>query len=1038
MPRPTTRHQPAHHHSTAMAATFSTASSAAADDFGGLSLASASGSGSSPRSPSSSASPSPAPPSALGRSRASSSTSSHSAAGPKRRERQTRLQEHLRTVKPGSTTAHVRATKPASMSTSTTGSKTLPAAMAAARTVAPLPEATYPSVEPSPTSSRPKRKAAQKVVMHELELDSDRDSRDGDGALRADDSEDAHLSEDEEAAASWRKPAGRRARGRKAPRAVPREREISSLSTVSAGIDVEGMDDDEVQNRLEQEKQELMERLAQHGINPQADVLDRALVTLSSSNEKLTVESFLRALSALDSRSPHAPLLPLPVPPPSLSVQVPAKRVSFSALESPSTPSSSHSSLHPSPPSKPVSLPVSTPLAPPNALLPAFASNGHVSPPTAVPVPSTPASLAGPPLPSPAGPAPSTLFGSSLPGMGRIALTRRHTYLGVPSASDPAPTLLPAFEPVRQPVSSGGPFSLSSSPHVKSVPVPGSRSSVSKLQSWLDDDDSEEEDPRAKPRPNGRAEKEKTEAAPLPKEKRSTDGDEEMEIRVGGKTVKVLRKRRLEDDTPDEDGEERRAESAAIAVTVPSSSSKGKGKQRAVECVCGDAVSTDESSHGTVSCGRCETLFHLACLKVHSRRHLPLEWSCERCQTTTTTKAAPLETPLKRPRTGPEMTPPMSNEPTFVTGSFSPIPRGNFAACPDVALAPSPTSSPKQRSFAAVPTSPVVSSATKVAIPATPHFGKDSDPRSDYSPCSPLFNRKSRSRLVSGVFDSAPFGDDWAAADPAPVRGGGGGGVGNLFDSHHPFGDALNPNDWHDVTMTPSRGLASSTAGGGVGWETPFASRSRQPSALLHHPHSAVAHHRTPSQDLFSGSALDYVQGGRHTAPAQMFAQRLFGGSGGGEDPASPSRTSTTTTTTTTGPPGGGGLKRAYRHGRNPSSSYILPPHAFSSSSSSSASASIFAHLPPTPQSGSTYLKPSLAFSAFPPSPSRTPSGGLASAAMKTSMSAPGMMRTGSNGLGIGYAGDDDNDDDNDNDHDLDHDREAETASSSHFDDLLL
>ncbi|GAA5995851.1 hypothetical protein JCM5350_008205 [Sporobolomyces pararoseus] len=944
MPRPSTRHS--NSRSTPMTHSFSTTSSAAADDFGGLSLTSASASSPLSSSRHSSASPSPTPHSSIDaagpstvRSRGSSTSSQ--AGAPKRRERQTRLQEHLRTVKPGSS-SRPKSTLGFSASSST-ASKTLPIRNVAIEEV------------PTTSSSRPKRKAAQKVIMQELEVDSDSEV-DAGADVTMDDEVEVQEEEEQEEEES-RKPANRRSRGRKAPRAAkaPREREISSLSTVSAGIDVEGMDEDEVQNRLEKEKTELMERLAAHGINPQADVLDRALMTLSNSNEKLTVDSFLRALSSLDTnRSPNSARAPLPLPdaPPALTVQVPngnqAKRVSFSTLESPSTPSSSHSSIFPSPPSKSVSLPTSTPLAAPNTFIPVFgSSNSSVPPASVVPVPSTSASstsTAPPPPPS----ASTSLFGNSMPGMGRIALTRRHTYLGVPSASDPVPSLLPAFEPARQPFSS------------PAKPGPSLSSKVSKLQSWLDDDDSEEEESVVK------ATSEKKNAAVAVDGKKEEEEDSEMEIRVGGKTVKVLRKRQLEEN----DGEDE---------TTTTLSPKGKGKQRAAECLCGEMVSTEESSHGTVSCSLCETSFHLACLNVNSRRHLPLEWTCERCNSTPSPKGA-IETPQKRPRTLPEMTPPPSNEPTFVSSTFSPNPRGNFAFLPDVALAPSPTSSPK-RQFATVPTSPTLLSNSKVSIPATPHFGKDSDPRSDYSPCSPLFNRKSRNRLVSGVFDSAPFANEWAA------EGGGGGGV-NLFDSHNPFGDS---HDWHDITMTPSRGLGSSTSGGGLnGWETPFASRSRQPSTL--HPQTLPHHHRTPSQDIFSGSALDYVQGGRHTAPAQMFAQRLFG-----EDPASPSRNNHPATNGNGSPHGS--KRGVYRHGRNPSSSYILPPHAFSSPSSSSAG-SIFPQYPPTPHSGSTSSRMNYGNSLFPPSPSRQP---LQSSAMKTSLSAPGMLRTGSDGLGIDY-----------------------------------
>jgi hypothetical protein len=125
-------------------------------------------------------------------------------------------------------------------------------------------------IDQSP-SSRPKRKAAQKVVMQEFELESDEeDAEMGEGDEGAEDEDEVQVSDEEEVIPKGRKTAARRSRARKAPRVAaaaktPREREISGMSTVSAGIDVEGMDEDEVQTRLEKEKNELMERLAQHG-----------------------------------------------------------------------------------------------------------------------------------------------------------------------------------------------------------------------------------------------------------------------------------------------------------------------------------------------------------------------------------------------------------------------------------------------------------------------------------------------------------------------------------------------------------------------------------------------------------------------------------------------------------------------------------------------------------------------------------------------------------------------------------------------------
>ncbi|GAA5823827.1 hypothetical protein JCM10212_004526 [Sporobolomyces blumeae] len=1027
MPRPTTRHSLGR--STAMALSASTTSSAAADDFGHLSLGSHPGS--SPRSSRhSTSSPSPSPSTSMFSSHHDSGRTSQSSDGasvPRRKERQTRLQEHLRTVKPGSR----QPTKP--RAPSSTASKSVPAGLVRAST--PLAASSEVETNASPSSSRPKRKAAQKVVMQEPESESDSDERD---LSMLDDSElDRDDDETRRGPAPPKRGGGARAsKGKKSPpetTRTAREREISSMSTISAGIDVEGMDEDEVQDRLEKEKNELMDRLAQHGINPQADVLDRALRALSTSNEKLTVESFLRALSSLDSLPVPAHASPTkatsPAAPPALTVQVPnsTKRVSFSTLESPSTPSSSHSSLFPSPPTKSSALPSASANTLPAAgsLLPPFAPAGSASP-------SAPLT-ASTERPQPPAPAPTSLFGTSTPGMGRIALTRRHTALGVPTISihdrsqgPPSATLLPAFEAgrsaVRSPVRAGAVGGKSSA---------GLGASVSKLQSWLDDDSEDEEPATTNPQPAAASKVDgPVKASGLgPSETRDPPAqDEAMEIRVGGKTVKVLRKRQL--DETEEDDEPM----PPVASTSPRSA-KGKGKRRALECTCGESVAdvVAGSGHGTATCAECRTVYHLSCLDVRSRRQLPVEWTCERCGpvSAASTKTSTVETPSKRLRSDPHKTPPMSSqEPTFVASTFSPAPRGNFSSCPDIALAPSPTSSPVRR-YAAIPTSPTPSSA-KVAIPSTPQFGKDSDPRSDYSPCSPLFSRKNRSRLVSGVFDSAPFANDWAESHGPHHAGIEGGDLfGDGIASQPPFSDSLgtdwashhpSSHSWHDVTMTPSRGLGSAAAGSGS-WDTPFSSHSRRASLL--HPNT-LPHHRTPSQDfLVPGSALDHLHhpSARHTAPAQMFSQRLFGHSPaiGATDGSSPSREGASPLSS----------KRPSKanHYRNPSSSYILPPHAFSSP----GSASIFSQFPPTPQShhggGGSAKSSSLAHSPFPVSPSRY----LSSSAMKSTMSAPGLMRsatlpTPSGGLGIGF------DEHDDGDEAKDH---AMPPGSS-FDDLLL
>ncbi|GAA5879268.1 hypothetical protein JCM1840_004675 [Sporobolomyces johnsonii] len=972
MAPPVTRHN--HQRSTAMTPSFSSTSSAAADDFSALSLASHSSPISS-RHTTASPSPSPASASLNGKGKARPSSAS-AQQPPKRRERQTRLQEHLKTVKPGSRGPSPAAKPKTALDLSVSAStafKTLPNRPRST----PTP---IPAEDSASTSSRPKRRAAQKVVMQEPESASDAENDDDasiDGSAQGTmDESDEDLAPPVRAAVQ----ADRGKKGRKAPPSLaaaaktqPREREISSVSTISVGIDVEGMNEDEVQKRLAVEKKELMARLAQHGINPQADVLDHALRTLSTSNEKLTVESFLRALSTLDmNRSPiatsAAPRLALP--PVGLTVTVPtpaqvrAKKVTFSTLESPSTPSSSdpRSSVFPSPPHSAASLSNN---GVPKSLLPPFASSSSASPPRfrgSSSASSSPSFAA----PTSANGAPG-LFPSSVAGMGRVAVGRRTLFGGPAEQSQPAlqpqaQGLLPAFEPKR-------PALVVPRPSGARGNLGAALGGVSKLQSWLDDDDSDEEDMSRKPAAKaGKAEVEM-----------QVDGgagagaqqgeDNGMEIRVGGKSVKVLRKRQLEDED------------------VPTFSAKGKGKQRAIDCLCGQVVSAD--AQVTIQCAECDAAFHLACLNVASTRQLPHPWACTRCSSLDNKLKTPRGPSIKRARFAPgQTTPVLSHEPTFVASTFSPLPRGNFTSCADVALAPSPTSSPIRR-FAAAPTSPVPTSA-KVVIPSTPQFGGAVDPRSDYSPCSPLFYRNRRARLASGVFEGAPFGSgDWSGEVATPS------GAGAAYDdvASTPFADTLNdwhPPNWNDLTMTPSRGLPSTSAG--TVWETPFSSSHSRRASLSHQLHY-LPHLRTPSQDF-----LHTLHHGpeHHSAPAQMFAQRLFG-SGPGTGNGSPGQQHANVPLDPAGSPLG--PKRPLRQ-RDPSGGYILPPHAFSSPSYYHHHPPAHHAYPPTPQSA---LKPPFAHSpmAFGAPHSRAPSNG-ASTAMKVSHSAPGMMRVNS-GLGIGF-----------------------------------
>ncbi|GAA6029161.1 hypothetical protein JCM8097_001630 [Rhodosporidiobolus ruineniae] len=922
------------------------------------------------------------------------STAPQTSASKPRKERQTRLQEHLRTVKSSRGISPASAAKPrssASASSSTSAQKTVPAAAAAVESVA---------------AGRTRRKAATKVVVQDLGFSSDEEQEeDGDVS-------DAALEPEEEETPKTRR-VGRRAAptpkrvasvedlapavkpessrsARKSPtkqqqqqqlQAVKqlRQREISNVS-----IDVDGMDDLEVQHRLGKETEELMGRLAQHGINPAPDVLNRALRSMTDGNEKLTVDWFLRTLSSLNAY--NSPLgrsaIPLPLPPAPLALQVSPpsqpKKVSFSTLESPSTPSTAEHPVFnfpspprptypagathlPVPPTQPGLLPsppgfggsldafaaqqqqqqqhYPNPASVRANRLAAFSNRSHSAPvvPQVVPpqqqqtrtapVPMmqhvaglVPGHARQQPLPHPQVGA-KGLVATSVHGMGRVAVSRR-TLFGAPAAAtsplpspvrENAPALLPAFGFPAPPTAAAAP---------RPAP-PAASNRLSKLQSWLDDDEDDEE-----PAPAASASKEgaldaaaaislkakaAAAAAPAPSPIKLVDAppsdSEDVEIRVGGKSVQILRsstKKRQLDSVVDEP-----AKPVERAVTR---SAKSKGKQRvAAECLCG--MKAGEQVEGeeievdaeTACCAECDVVFHLACLNVSSARLLPASWACERCSGVDAATAARQTTPppllsVKRVRIGTTTTPiVLGQEPTFALSStMSPAPRRNndFSDCADMALAPSPMHSPV-RAAATIPSSashhshhlervPSSPTPSKVAIPVTPQFGSatlhGASAPGDYSPHSPLSYRQKRARVASnGGFDFLNPAAGWADAPSAFEAALS---AGDDYHSHHAHLPA-----WADVTMTPSRALssghahstpatagtsASATATASALWDSPFGGGHARRSSFGFASVGGGAHLRTPSTDFLS--SLDTAHHLPHSAPAH--SSRIFAHSG--------------------------------------------------------------------------------------------------------------------------------------------------------------
>ncbi|GAA5891263.1 hypothetical protein JCM8208_002564 [Rhodotorula glutinis] len=630
-----------------------------------------------------------------------------------KRERQTRLQEHLRTVKPGSRSSSPGRAKPVSSAASSSASKTVPKALAAldpTGAAADLDDHESPSTSASTASGRPMRKAAAKVVMHEPADSTSGDesvddakpapSRAAPSVSRTPTKRRSPVDDDAEDLAPSVKPVGRSSTGRKMP-AQRAERSSSSPSPSKkrarepSSLEFGRMNEAEVQGRLAYEKAELMARLAPLGINPQDHVLDKALRAMSKSNTQFTVESFISTLASLDANvSPRAaqsqrPNLSVAVPPPSQ-----AKHVSFSTLESPSTPSSlaSPSLRHPTPPqasAAPVAVPglfysspapphaAAPPSRPPmSAVRPGQLLGGSLSRSFSAPVvPTLGNPLQAPPM---AGPAPSgSLFGAAA-GMGRVA-TRRAApgSLGQPQpASSPAKratlggAALPSPAPVAGVARSAVPSSsllpaFAFGAHAASsnvnptrtaaLPSSASTSRLSKLQSWLaqgdDDGPSDDEDDAKKPGGTAAGAEAMLKAAAATSKVATAvaapplqlidapPSDDEREsggrARVGGKSVQGLRNRR---DSRDQQVQPSQAQAPAAAPQPVAGDVQGMTtRRRASVKGKGRAVlectcgSSAEGEEGVVSCAECDAAHHLKCLNVVSASQLASPWTCSRC-----------------------------------------------------------------------------------------------------------------------------------------------------------------------------------------------------------------------------------------------------------------------------------------------------------------------------------------------------------------------------------------------------------------------
>jgi hypothetical protein len=649
---------------------------------------------------------------------------------------------------------------------------------------------------------------------------------------------------------------------------------------------------------------------------------------MATTEQGMSVESFLNALSSLDTNVSHIPHVRTPE---QLHVAIPTpKKVTFSTLESPSTPSDQHRPAFnfPSPlhrPSEP------TPPRPQQPVVVAPSTPSRILPPSATP--ATPSSerqsrLAAfspaPRRPSPTATVPIVASGSSskmvaaqVQGMGRVALSRQLLVdqLG-PATAEQAIAAAAAAEPISS-LTFGFGGVVQDSPafeafgHPRAVTPTRRRGGgkmgahvvderLGKVRSWLESDDEDDEEERVLTWftiPKGwaadldQAERDQLVARRLEPEVeiKYVDADDEEEsevvaevVRVGGKNITTLlksKKRRVEEDGKGEDKDQEVEVDNDVNAASRASNRKGKGRAAGgvVECVC----SRKDEDEPMVQCDDCRAWLHLACLDISSARRLPKQWFCFRC---TTDGLAP--SPLKRPRTAATTEAPAtapirpttpllsSRQPTLVPTSFSPRPKGSFYrnSLPDMALAPSPKSSPSRRT---IPRSPATS--TMVPIPVTPQLGQQT--RADYSPRSPLFYRSGRVRTVSGAFEDPPANGlqgGWVGNWDGHVFGNA-----NGYEEHHLLApldeDDFHPRSWHDMTMTPSRTISSSSLGWAEpGLQTP--NTTGRPGAPGRGGHGgAGSGTTTASQDFLS--ALHDDQDPHHETHQQQryaVAQRLF------------------------------------------------------------------------------------------------------------------------------------------------------------------
>ncbi|KAM0756197.1 hypothetical protein T439DRAFT_320893 [Meredithblackwellia eburnea MCA 4105] len=348
-------------------------------------------------------------------------------------------------------------------------------------------------------------------------------------------------------------------------------------------------------------------------------------------------------------------------------------------------------------------------------------------------------------------------------------------------------------------------------------------------------------------------------------EEEEEDDDEVMktnEIRVGGKSVKLLlRSKRLREEEEMEmvrTGSLDGAGGVSVATSAPELLRQSSRQQAAalkamrasrpnpdvVGCVC----DRGDEGEAMVQCDDCRIWYHLECLHIPSARKLPKQWFCFRCLGEPGPHPSQGQSSPKRAKLShhhhqqqPPSTPILYREPTFVSATLSPRPKGNFYhnGAADVVLAPSPQSSPSRRF---VPRSPA---PHHQATPVTPQLGSH-NPRHDYAPRSPLFFRAGRSRMLSGAFDDLPG----ANGQHHPHHLQQAGGWVSSWDGHN-FGleEPMAPMDdnefWHDMTLTPSRSIQNTSYGWEAGLSTPHMTGRRNRLMSSNGP--------TASQDFLSG-----------------------------------------------------------------------------------------------------------------------------------------------------------------------------------------